>query len=121
MNSRLAAIRSDGEFACSHQVVVLTFMNSCFWVERGEERDQASTCGLPSYLTTLRVARTRRTYHPPTAANSRTTPQHIQTMALLVDKHRPRSLEALSYHPELSDRLRALVRNPSTASIEYSN
>lgn len=31
-------------------------------------------------------------------------------MALLVDKHRPRNLEALSYHPELSDRLRALVR-----------
>jgi hypothetical protein len=30
-------------------------------------------------------------------------------MALLVDKHRPRNLEALSYHPELSDRLRALV------------
>lgn len=31
-------------------------------------------------------------------------------MALLVDKHRPRSLDALSYHPELSERLRALVR-----------
>ena len=31
-------------------------------------------------------------------------------MALLVDKHRPRSLDALSYHPELSDRLKALVR-----------
>jgi replication factor C subunit 3/5 len=31
-------------------------------------------------------------------------------MALLVDKHRPRNLEALNYHPELSDRLRALVR-----------
>lgn len=31
------------------------------------------------------------------------------TMALLVDKHRPRSLETLSYHNELSDRLRALV------------
>ena len=31
-------------------------------------------------------------------------------MALLVDKHRPRNLEALNYHPELSERLRALVR-----------
>ena len=31
-------------------------------------------------------------------------------MALLVDKHRPRSLDALSYHPELSDRLKALVK-----------
>ncbi|KAM0694384.1 hypothetical protein Q7P36_004739 [Cladosporium allicinum] len=30
-------------------------------------------------------------------------------MALLVDKHRPRSLDALSYHPELSDRLKALA------------
>jgi replication factor C subunit 3/5 len=30
-------------------------------------------------------------------------------MALLVDKHRPRSLDALSYHHELSERLRALV------------
>jgi replication factor C subunit 3/5 len=33
-------------------------------------------------------------------------------MALLVDKHRPRSLDALSYHPELSDRLKALVGSP---------
>ena len=33
-------------------------------------------------------------------------------MALLVDKHRPRFLDALSYHPELSDRLKALVSPP---------
>lgn len=32
-------------------------------------------------------------------------------MALLVDKHRPRNLEALSYHPDLSERLKALVSN----------
>ncbi|KAF2737533.1 P-loop containing nucleoside triphosphate hydrolase protein [Polyplosphaeria fusca] len=32
-------------------------------------------------------------------------------MALLVDKHRPRSLEALSYHPDLSDRLSALAQS----------
>ena len=31
------------------------------------------------------------------------------TMALLVDKLRPRTLDALSYHPDLSDRLRSLV------------
>jgi replication factor C subunit 3/5 len=30
-------------------------------------------------------------------------------MALIVDKHRPRSLETLTYHNELSDRLRSLV------------
>jgi hypothetical protein len=30
-------------------------------------------------------------------------------MALLVDKHRPRTLETLSYHPELSERLRSLA------------
>lgn len=30
-------------------------------------------------------------------------------MALLVDKLRPRTLDALSYHPDLSDRLRSLV------------
>ncbi|KAK3704164.1 Replication factor C (RF-C) subunit [Vermiconidia calcicola] len=30
-------------------------------------------------------------------------------MALLVDKHRPRTLDTLSYHPELSDRLRSLA------------
>lgn len=29
--------------------------------------------------------------------------------SLLVDKHRPRSLDHLDYHPELSSRLRALV------------
>lgn len=33
-------------------------------------------------------------------------------MALLVDKHRPRSLEALSYHHDLSARLKALVSSP---------
>jgi hypothetical protein len=32
------------------------------------------------------------------------------TMALLVDKHRPRSLDQLSYHKDLSERLRSLVR-----------
>lgn len=37
-------------------------------------------------------------------------------MALLVDKHRPRSLEALTYHHDLSDRLRALV----SATLESS-
>lgn len=30
-------------------------------------------------------------------------------MALLVDKLRPRSLDALSYHPDLSARLKSLV------------
>ncbi|KAL9079707.1 MAG: hypothetical protein Q9157_001433 [Trypethelium eluteriae] len=32
-------------------------------------------------------------------------------MALLVDKHRPRSLEALSYHHDLSERLKALAES----------
>ncbi|KAF2415413.1 putative DNA replication factor C subunit Rfc5 [Tothia fuscella] len=32
-------------------------------------------------------------------------------MALLVDKHRPRSLDALSYHPDLSERLKALAQS----------
>ena len=36
-------------------------------------------------------------------------PYDTHTMALLVDKHRPRNLDALNYHPELSERLRALV------------
>jgi hypothetical protein len=40
------------------------------------------------------------------------TTTNTSTMALLVDKHRPRSLDALSYHPELSDRLKALVGSP---------
>jgi hypothetical protein len=30
-------------------------------------------------------------------------------MALIVDKHRPRSLDSLTYHEELSERLRSLV------------
>ena len=30
-------------------------------------------------------------------------------MALIVDKHRPKSLDALTYHEELSERLRSLV------------
>ncbi|KAI1747861.1 P-loop containing nucleoside triphosphate hydrolase protein [Xylaria castorea] len=32
-------------------------------------------------------------------------------MALIVDKHRPRSLDALTYHSELSDRLRSLAQS----------
>ncbi|CVK84073.1 probable replication factor C 38K chain [Fusarium mangiferae] len=32
-------------------------------------------------------------------------------MALIVDKHRPRSLETLTYHNELSDRLRSLAQS----------
>ncbi|KAL1635649.1 Replication factor C (RF-C) subunit [Neofusicoccum ribis] len=32
-------------------------------------------------------------------------------MALLVDKHRPRSLDALTYHHDLSDRLRSLAQS----------
>jgi len=67
----------------------------------------------PSHLTTLRVCLGTRLLD--SRSNKFTTPQHPHTntltMALLVDKHRPRNLEALSYHPELSDRLRALVRN----------
>lgn len=39
----------------------------------------------------------------------------VGSMALLVDKHRPRSLEALSYHQDLSERLKSLVG--STAYI----
>ena len=33
------------------------------------------------------------------------------TMALLVDKHLPRTLESLTYHEDLSARLRSLVRS----------
>ncbi|KAI1456161.1 P-loop containing nucleoside triphosphate hydrolase protein [Annulohypoxylon moriforme] len=32
-------------------------------------------------------------------------------MALIVDKHRPRSLDSLTYHSELSDRLRSLAQS----------
>ena len=38
-------------------------------------------------------------------------------MALLVDKLRPRTLDALTYHPELSDRLRSLVSCPAFKRI----
>lgn len=39
-------------------------------------------------------------------------------MALLVDKLRPKTLDALTYHPELSDRLRSLVSRPSTRQVK---
>lgn len=35
------------------------------------------------------------------------------TMALLVDKLRPRSLDALTYHTDLSNRLASLVKSPN--------
>jgi replication factor C subunit 3/5 len=41
-------------------------------------------------------------------------------MALLVDKYRPRSLEALTYHENLSERLRSLVR-VSFPSVNAAN
>jgi hypothetical protein len=57
----------------------------------------------------FRTRRTRRVFQLHQNQRLHITPQSRFTMALLVDKHRPRNLEALSYHPELSDRLRALV------------
>lgn len=43
-------------------------------------------------------------------------PPETHSMALIVDKHRPRSLEALTYHGELSDRLQSLVCPPMHAA-----
>jgi hypothetical protein len=55
----------------------------------------------------------------PASRRQFTTPRKYNSphfpMALLVDKHRPRSLETLSYHPELSDRLRSLVSFPRSS------
>lgn len=39
-------------------------------------------------------------------------PSNNFSMALLVDKHRPRTLDQLSYHQDLSERLRSLVSSP---------
>ena len=44
-------------------------------------------------------------------------------MALIVDKHRPRSLDQLTYHDDLSNRLRSLVGlpiSPITLSIHLT-
>jgi hypothetical protein len=46
--------------------------------------------------------------------------QALPAMALLVDKLRPRSLDTLTYHPELSNRLSSLVRALPEIYI-YSN
>ena len=43
--------------------------------------------------------------------------QRVIRMALLVDKHRPRSLEALTYHEDLSERLKSLVGEMSNNVI----
>ncbi|PYH44227.1 uncharacterized protein BP01DRAFT_416723 [Aspergillus saccharolyticus JOP 1030-1] len=40
-----------------------------------------------------------------------TTKTYQYFMALLVDKHRPRSLDSLTYHPELSSRLKSLAQS----------
>ncbi|KAK4070055.1 uncharacterized protein Triagg1_6476 [Trichoderma aggressivum f. europaeum] len=46
------------------------------------------------------------------ASNPISTPiSTANAMALIVDKHRPRSLEALSYHHELSERLQSLAQS----------
>jgi len=51
----------------------------------------------------------RRTLRVPLGSRV-ATDQPKRQMALLVDKHRPRSLDALTYHKDLSERLRSLVR-----------
>ncbi|SGY43817.1 BQ5605_C001g00065 [Microbotryum silenes-dioicae] len=40
-------------------------------------------------------------------------------MSLLVDKHRPKSLDELQYHAQLSDRLRSLVRALCDAQTDF--
>ena len=45
----------------------------------------------------------------PTAGSNNGQTSRIPNMALLVDKYRPRSLDTLSYHPDLSERLRSLA------------
>jgi hypothetical protein len=66
-------------------------------------------------LTTQRVP--RRVLLPPPSRSETSSAPHLALafvhkllkMALIVDKHRPRSLDTLTYHEELSDRLRSLV------------
>lgn len=41
-------------------------------------------------------------------------------MALIVDKHRPRSLDQLTYHDDLSDRLRSLVGRLDSFFLLYT-
>ncbi|KAK4252013.1 hypothetical protein C7999DRAFT_37004 [Corynascus novoguineensis] len=51
---------------------------------------------------------------PPASTTSSSAPpptNHNITMALIVDKHRPRSLDSLTYHGELSERLRSLAQS----------
>ena len=61
---------------------------------------------LPTYRVPARLAPNLRKLSPHRIHLAPTLPN---TMALLVDKHRPRTLETLSYHPELSERLRSLA------------
>ena len=42
-------------------------------------------------------------------------------MALLVDKYRPRTLDALTYHENLSERLRLLVSHYVAASVNITD
>jgi hypothetical protein len=56
-----------------------------------------------------------------TTIHSHHSSQTQLTMALLVDKLRPKTLDALTYHPELSDRLRSLVRKLSLARLAAAN
>jgi hypothetical protein len=91
------------------------FMYSCMWMVWWRVRSGVDvwTAKLAHHFTRRKDA--SGSHAPPIFATQPIPPQQIQIMALLVDKHRPRNLEALSYHPELSDRLRALVRKPTTS------
>lgn len=62
--------------------------------------------------TALRVVFKKRDFQQLLATEASHPNSITATMALLVDKHRPRSLDQLTYHKDLSERLRSLVIPP---------
>lgn len=78
--------------------------------ERYPGQECARTIFNSKLSSTLRDNASSRNFPKAVFAQFSPLDQTASIMALIVDKHRPRSLDALTYHDELSERLRSLVR-----------
>jgi hypothetical protein len=88
---------------------ILTFPVKCHVSARTSAFNASSIC-LTRYATFVRGSFlfSGTLLSTPTLAGC-TKHESAIAMALIVDKHRPKSLDALTYHPDLSARLRSLV------------
>lgn len=120
-SNRLKYLRQTNLSCCipikkAIKLIITAEVAPLIWEALAPSRFPSRLPGKPTRAELLQKCITTLRYLDPDQNTTQPIPtfQHSRTMALLVDKHRPRSLDALSYHPSLSDRLKALVSPPET-------